>query len=60
MYLTSPLIRERAFLWEKGCNQKKDTIKRNMMRIMIPLIGQKLEPIKKRKSEYSSFQFKDR
>ena len=31
-----------------------------MMRIMIPLIGQKQEPIKKRKSEYSSFQFKDK
>ena len=31
-----------------------------MMRIMIPLIGQKQEPIKKRKNEYSSFQFKDR
>ena len=31
-----------------------------MMRIMIPLIGQKQEPIKKRKSESSSFQFKDR
>ena len=60
MYLTSPLIRERAFLWEKETHRKKDTIKRNMMRIMIPLIGLKQEPIKKRKSESSSFQFKDR
>jgi len=49
MYLTSPLIRERAFLWEKGCNQKKDTIKRNMMRIMIPLIGLKLGTHKEKK-----------
>ena len=34
IHLTSPLIRERAFLWEKECHQKRGTTKSYMIKTM--------------------------